>query len=58
MLVLTRREKESIVIADQVKLTVISIRGNRVRLAIEAPKEIPVLRAELHEAPVGKVVVG
>jgi carbon storage regulator len=58
MLVLTRREKESIVIADRITVKVVKIRGNRVRLAVEAPKEVRVRRTELHEAPVGKVIVG
>ena len=47
MLVLTRREKESIIIADQITVKVVEIRGNQVRLAIEAPKEIRVVRTEL-----------
>ena len=56
MLVLSRQENESIVIADRITVKVVSIRGNRVRLAIEAPKEVRVLRTELVEAPVGEPV--
>ena len=56
MLVLTRREKESIVIADRITVTVIKIRGNRVRLAIEAPREIQVLRVELALTTTDKTV--
>ena len=46
MLVLTRRVGEEIVIADQVRVRVVSLRGRRVRLAITAPESIPVHRAE------------
>ena len=47
MLVLTRRENESIVIADQIVVKVVKIQGNRVRLAIDAPKDVQILRTEL-----------
>ena len=47
MLVLSRRENESIVIGDRITVKVVKIRGNQVRLAIEAPKEVRVLRTEL-----------
>ncbi len=50
MLVLSRRKDEGIVVANQITVTVVEIRGNQVRLAIEAPKEIRVLRTELVEA--------
>lgn len=56
MLVLSRRENESIAIGDGINVTVVEIRGNRVRLAIEAPKEVRVLRTELVDAAVAKVV--
>ena len=56
MLVLSRREKESIVIGDRITITVVEIRGNQVRLAIEAPKEIRVLRTELVDPAAAKVV--
>jgi len=55
MLVLSRREKESIVIGDRITVTVVEIRGNQVRLAIEAPKEIRVLRNELVDSPAAKI---
>ena len=48
--------KESIVIADRITVKVVSIRGNRVRLAIEAPKEVRVLRTELVDVTVEKTV--
>jgi carbon storage regulator len=50
MLVLSRRENESIVIGDRITVKVVAIRGNQVRLAIEAPKEVRVLRTELVDA--------
>ena len=50
MLVLCRRENESIVIGDRITVTVIEIQGNRIRLGIEAPKEVRVLRTELVDA--------
>ena len=56
MLVLSRRSKESIVVGDRITVTVVEIRGNRVRLAIEAPKEVRVLRTELIDAAAGKIV--
>jgi carbon storage regulator len=49
MLVLTRRRNESIIINDNIKIVVIGIRGDRVRLGIEAPPEIPVHRREVFE---------
>ena len=50
MLVLSRRRKESIYLGDDVVVTVVDIGRNRVRLAIEAPPEVVVRRAELHLA--------
>lgn len=50
MLVLSRKKNESIVINDDVTVVVIEIRGDKVRLGIEAPKEIPVHRNEVYEA--------
>jgi len=49
MLVLSRKLNESIVINDNVVVTVLGVKGNTVRLGIEAPGEIPVLRQELYE---------
>jgi carbon storage regulator len=50
MLVLSRKKNESIVIGDNVVVTVVEIRGDKVRLGIEAPKEIPVHRREVFDA--------
>jgi len=50
MLVLSRQRDESIIIADNIVVTIVDIRGDKVRLGIEAPKEIPVHRREVYEA--------
>ena len=50
MLVLSRRKDETIVIGDDVRVTVVDIRGDTVRLGITAPKSIPVYRQEIYEA--------
>ena len=49
MLVFSRRKDERIVIGDDVEITVVDIRGNRVRLGIVAPKEVTVHRREVYE---------
>jgi len=48
MLVLTRRVGEEIVIADEIRITVVSVRGDRVRIGIDAPRDISVERHEVH----------
>ena len=50
MLVLSRKKDEKIVIGDQITLMVIDIRGDKVRLGIEAPKDVAVHRQEVYEA--------
>jgi len=50
MLVLSRKKNESIVINDNITVVVVEIRGDKVRLGIEAPKEVPVHRREVYEA--------
>lgn len=47
MLVLSRQENERIRIADDIIVTVVEIRGDKIRLGIEAPKHIPVHREEI-----------
>jgi len=48
MLILSRRLEESILIGDEIKITILSVKGKQVRLGIEAPKEIAVNREEIH----------
>jgi carbon storage regulator len=50
MLVLSRQRDECIMIGDDVVVTVVDIRGDRVRLGIQAPSEVPVHRQEIYEA--------
>jgi carbon storage regulator len=50
MLVLSRQRDESIVIGDNIVITIVDIRGDKVRLGIEAPGEVPVHRQEVFEA--------
>lgn len=47
MLVLSRKTDQSIVIDERITITVLEVRGDRIRLGIDAPKEIPVMREEL-----------
>lgn len=49
MLVISRNLNETINIGEDVKIVVLSVRGNRVRIGIDAPKEIPVHRQEVFE---------
>ncbi|MCH7729185.1 MAG: carbon storage regulator CsrA [Planctomycetes bacterium] len=50
MLVLSRKKNESIVINDDITIVVVEIRGDKVRLGVDAPKEIPVHRREVYDA--------
>lgn len=50
MLVLSRHRDQSIVIGDDIVITIVEIRGDRVRLGIEAPLDVPVHRQEVYEA--------
>lgn len=49
MLCLSRYTQETICIGDDVKITILGIKGNQVRLGIEAPKTLPVNRQEIHD---------
>jgi len=59
MLVLSRKVNEQIVIGDNIRVTVVSIRGNQIRLGFEAPPEVLIFREELrtdhgsHPSPAG-----
>lgn len=50
MLVLSRQRDETIMIGDQIQITVVDIRGNRVRLGIRAPQDVQVHRQEVYQA--------
>ena len=50
MLVLSRKKNESIVVDDNIVITVVEIRGDKVRLGIEAPREVPIHRSEVRDA--------
>lgn len=50
MLVLSRKKNESIVINEDIVVTIVEIRGDKVRLGIEAPRDIPVHRREVLDA--------
>ncbi len=48
MLVLTRKSNQSIMIGDDIEVTVLSVMGEKVRLGIQAPRDIPVFRTEVY----------
>lgn len=50
MLVLSRKKNESIVIDDRIVITVVEIRGDKVRLGVEAPRDVTIHRQEVYEA--------
>ena len=49
MLILTRRTGETLIIGDNIRLTVLDVSGNQIRLGVTAPREVPVHREELAE---------
>jgi len=55
MLVLSRKKNETIVINNDIVITVVEIRGDKVRLGIVAPKDVPVHRQEVYEAIHGQL---
>ena len=50
MLVLSRKKNESIIIDGNITITVVEVRGDKVRLGIEAPREVPIHRSEVYAA--------
>jgi len=54
MLVLTRKPGEKIVIGDNIILTIVEIKGDNIRIAIDAPKEIKIYRGELYDTIVAE----
>lgn len=57
MLVLTRKKGQSIVIAEKIKITVLEMKGDQVRLGIEAPQELSVYREEIYEQILSENIV-
>ena len=49
MLILTRRAGEAVIVGDNVRIAVLDIRGNQVRLGVEAPREVTVHREEVYQ---------
>ena len=56
MLALTRKPGERLVIGDSIVVTIIEVKGDNVRVAIDAPKDIKIYRGELYDAIVGENV--
>ena len=53
MLVLSRLERQVITIGDNIRITIVEVRGDKVRVGIDAPRDVQVTRAELLETPEG-----
>jgi carbon storage regulator len=49
MLILTRRMNETLMVGDEVTVTVLGIKGNQVRIGVDAPRDVPVHRQEIYE---------
>jgi carbon storage regulator len=59
MLVLTRKPNQSIMVGDQIEISVLSVTGEKVRIGIEAPRTVPVFRKEVYlEIQAGNVAAG
>lgn len=54
MLVLTRKAGEEIVVDGHIRIRIVTVQGNRIRIGVEAPSEVKVTRAELEEPAVAK----
>ncbi|UDG79850.1 carbon storage regulator CsrA [Candidatus Steffania adelgidicola] len=57
MLVLTRRVAETIMIGDQVTVTILGVKGNQIRIGINAPKEVSIYRKEIYQAIPAKKII-
>lgn len=58
MLVLSRKAGEKIVIADNIEITILEIRGNRIRIGVDAPDHVTILRSEVRDRLPEKCVTG
>ena len=58
MLVFSRKKNESVVIAGDITVTVVEVRGDKVRLGFEAPKEVSVHRQEVHDLRQKRISMG
>ena len=50
MLVLSRKKSEEVVVGDSIRVVIVEVRGDLVRLGIEAPRDVPVHRSEVYDA--------
>ena len=55
MLILTRRVGETIMVGNDVKIVILGVKGNQVRMGIEAPKDLPVHREEIYNRIAGEM---
>jgi carbon storage regulator len=58
MLVLTRKSNQSIMIGSEIRITVVGVDGDQVKIGIEAPADVPIRRSELSDDPRGPVGKG
>lgn len=49
MLILTRKVGESLLIGDEISITILSVRGNQIKVGVNAPKEVSVYREEIYQ---------
>lgn len=58
MLILTRRVGETLVINENIRVTVLGVKGNQVRVGVDAPRDVAVDREEVHERKMAEITVG